>query len=119
MGSEMCIRDSGKDDTDTDTYGKIFLKTKFKGWSYEDEARILFDKNETYEKNDLDFFKLTSSVRLSGIVLGPLCDLENSAVESVLPKGTSAEVVSTRLGFKRYEVVKNKGRPPVIVTSSK
>ncbi len=102
-----------------DKYGKLFLETKYDGWAYENEARILFDASEVYPKGHLEFFKLTDTVKLKGIILGPLCELSEEDIEKSLPGSTSANVVSSRLAFNKYEVVHNVSKPLVVVTSSR
>ena len=98
-------------------YSNLFLSTKYCGWRYENEARVLFDKSETYKKGSLEFYRLSETVKITGLIVGPLASTKTTEIERNIPHGQSIKVTSSRLAFKSFRVVRNKLHPPLTVNS--
>ena len=91
------------------------LTTKYSQWSYEDEARIFLSSNEIYKDGGLSFYNFSNDVKLTGIVLGPLCDLNETKIKRVLPSDSNIKLTKSRLAFQTYDVVSNKNYVPRII----
>jgi len=98
-------------------FSNLLLSTKYSGWRYENEARVLFDKSETYKKGSLEFYKLSETVKITGLIVGPLASTKKMEIERNIPHGQSIQVTSSRLAFRSFRVVRNTLYPPITVNS--
>ncbi|MBK6903809.1 MAG: DUF2971 domain-containing protein [Saprospirales bacterium] len=84
------------------------LTTKYVEWKYEQEYRLFFDKRQIYKEGDFFFVDFNPELRLTGIIAGPLCKIQESEIKRYLPKGKSIRFAKSRLAFKTFQVVENK-----------
>lgn len=84
------------------------LTTKYEQWSYEEEARIFINPDEIRYKNDLPFYDFDSQIRVTGLVLGPLCNLSRRQISESLNVGDNLRLTKARLGIQHFNVVKDK-----------
>ncbi len=85
--------------------------TKYIEWGYEDEYRVQFTEDDYFTDGDHDFYNLGSEIKVTGIVLGALNKLTESEIKSIIPKGQSISVTTTRTAFNSFNIVKRKDRP--------
>jgi len=83
------------------------LTTKFIQWKYEDEARIFLSKNDVYKDGQLYFYDFNDDIKLTGIIAGPLCSLDENTIKSNLPEGKAIRFIRSRLAFRTFDIVKN------------
>jgi len=86
--------------------------TKYEQWSYEEEVRVQFTKEDFFCDEGMDFHKLGDEIKIVGVVLGPLNETSQEAIENSIPKGMEIEVTTTRIAFRSFHVVKQKAKPP-------
>ena len=84
--------------------------TKSFHWKYEEEIRVFAELHRCRSRNGFFFEPLSCKMRISGMVLGPLCDLSEALVQKALPKGRSVEIAWARLAFNSFSVVPNKAK---------
>jgi len=99
------------------------LTTKHAGWKYEEEYRVLVEKDDIYETNNIPYINidtrftsilqngksiLDTYMTITGIILGPLCKITYKDIENRLPNGIRIGVTKTRLAFQSFNVVKDK-----------
>ena len=82
--------------------------TKYNQWSYEEESRIQFTKNQLVRKGDFDFINLGGEVKITGLVLGPLNNITKSNIQKHVPPGQEISITTTRIAFKSFNVVHQK-----------
>lgn len=82
------------------------LKTKFLHWKYENEVRVFIGLDKRTIERGLYFFPFSDDLKLTEVILGPLCELPLDTVRTFV-RGTypDAIVIRARLGFKRFQVV--------------
>lgn len=83
------------------------LTTKFKQWEYEDEARIFLLKNDVYKDGQLYFYDFDDKIKLTGIITGSLCSLDENTIKSNLPKSKTLHFIRSRLAYRTFDIVKN------------
>ena len=93
---------------------KMFT-TKYEQWSYEEEARIQFSKEECFRKGNHDFIDLDQDIKLVGLILGPLNKTKREVIQKHIPSGLSVEVTTTRIAFQAFDVVHQQRVPPYIL----
>lgn len=86
--------------------------TKYSDWSYEEEYRVQFLREECFTKGEHDFVKLGNNLRVTGLVLGPLNSTSKEKLVSSLPEGKEIIVTTTRIAFQSFDVVHQKQKPP-------
>ena len=82
--------------------------TKYVQWDVEDEIRMVLHKSEFYQDKDLYFYDLGKEIHLTGVVLGPFCDITASEIEKCLPNGLQISVTKSRLAFGSFNIVNNR-----------
>ncbi len=82
--------------------------TKFKDWSYEEEIRVICEKTECVRENGFFFKKLGSEIELTGLILGPLCQIELPAIKESLPAHKTISVLRSRLAFRSFNIVQQR-----------
>jgi len=82
------------------------LLTKFEGWSYEDEVRLLVrqkDRNGKY-----CYYKFGKRFQLCSVILGVRCVVERSEIDKLLVSyPTTVRVFRTALDFERFAIVED------------
>lgn len=81
-------------------------KTKHENWSYEKEVRLLIKIPENAEDSLIMNFD-DEKLNLQKVILGPRYKSTESNLNDVLAQ-EGIEIVTTRLGFKKYEVTKQR-----------
>ncbi|MCP4098109.1 MAG: DUF2971 domain-containing protein [Planctomycetaceae bacterium] len=91
-----------------DQMADIFA-TKFIHWSYEEEVRLLITFETEPENGEICFYPYSDELRLRQIIIGPRSDISVEDIyEAVGDSGI--KVFQARLGFKRFEVVRQKNK---------
>ena len=81
------------------------LLTKFSGWSYENEMRVLTRlENRT---GSYYFYEFSDKLKPSQIILGPLCSVLPSELVKATPSYPGIEVIRTRLSSESFTVVED------------
>lgn len=86
------------------------LFTKYRGWRYEEEWRGWFklDHNERDESGNY-FYPFDDSLRLSEIIVGPLCDLAKPEVRDAIGDyRDDVKITKARLAFRTFTIVRNR-----------
>lgn len=83
------------------------MTTKFEHWKYEEEVRVFKRASDCTIDNGKWYSEFGDAMELVGIVHGPLCNLSEKKITSVLPKGKTLNITKARLAFKSFSVVKN------------
>ena len=102
---------------DEGTYAQIdsvllnACQTKYSQWSYEDEYRIQLKIDECVSDGKHEFIALGNNIRITGLVLGPLCKITQQEIEKHLPLGDTIEVTTSRIAFKSFKVVEQNLKP--------
>ncbi|MCU7852828.1 MAG: DUF2971 domain-containing protein [Candidatus Thiodiazotropha sp. (ex Monitilora ramsayi)] len=86
--------------------------TKYSDWSYEEEYRVQFTKEEFFTKGEHDFVRLNNGLNITGLVLGPLNSTSRDKIERSIPVGKKITVTTTRIAFQSFDVVYQKQKPP-------
>lgn len=86
------------------------LRSKFKGWKYEEEVRMYVDLDaDTQVDEGLHFFRFGDELQLREVILGPNCPLTlaeiRAQVELIRPRVT---LTKARLAFRTFNVVANR-----------
>lgn len=79
--------------------------TKSTHWRYEEEIRVPIQLADCMIEEERYFREFTSQMRLVGIVLGPLCTLNQRDVEAALPRGERITLRRARLAFRSFNIV--------------
>jgi hypothetical protein len=59
-------------------------RAKFKGWSYEEEVRLLLGLQEEQKDGEFYFAELDENIRLTTVIVGPRCAVQKSEIEVAL-----------------------------------
>jgi hypothetical protein len=84
------------------------LFTKFLDWQYEEEWRNWFELRERDASGHF-FYSFDDMVRLSEVIVGPLCDTPKAKIHAAL-RGYRyrVRITKARLAFKGFRVVTNR-----------
>lgn len=83
------------------------LFTKYYDWSYEEELRGWF-RLEKRDSTGNYFYSFDDKVRLSEVIVGPLCDIPRVTIDALLDDFKGAiRVTKSRLAFRSFRVVQN------------
>jgi hypothetical protein len=84
--------------------------TKYKGWEYENEVRVVVDLKEK-DSSGLYFTDFKGNMALKEVFLGPRSNLSVDQVAKYLCSYNSeVNVYKSRAAFTKYEVVKDKSK---------
>jgi hypothetical protein len=85
------------------------LFTKYRDWKYEEEWRGWIQIDERDPTTGFYFYSFDAIVKLSEVIVGPLCDISKTRIVEAL-KGYPGEVavIKARLAFKTFQVVRNR-----------
>lgn len=92
----------------TEESTKRLLFTKFSGWSYEEEWRVWARLEEPDPTSGLYFREFGDDLRLSDLIVGPLCTSSNSAILNSVKSYPKLRIIKARLAFKSFSVVQGK-----------
>ena len=97
-------------DTRDEKLGLKLLTTKFEGWKYEDEVRLIVSiENETTPEAGMHFFNFGPQLKLREVIVGARSTLTKEAVrQALLPEERSARLVKARLAFQTFTVIKQR-----------
>jgi DUF2971 family protein len=86
---------------------KMYL-TKFKAWSYEDEARIFIRLKEDQKQGNLYFAEFDENIRPSMVIVGARCSLAASRIEAAISGyALRIKVVQAMLSPNSFEVIED------------
>ena len=91
--------------SESDVYS--LLTSKFEHWRYEDEVRVFKGRSDCTIENEYWFSEFGESMQLTGVIHGPLCQLAEREISTVLPKGMKLNLTKARLAFQSFSVVQN------------
>ena len=85
------------------------LFTKYRDWKYEEEWRGWIRIDERDPATGFYFYSFDAIVKLSEVIVGPLCDISKIRIVEAL-NGYRGEVavIKARLAFKTFRVVRNR-----------
>ena len=81
--------------------------TKFIHWSYEEEVRLLITFGTEPENGEICFYPYSDELRLREVIIGPRSVINVEDIREVVCEDR-VDVFQSRLGFKRFEVVRQK-----------
>ena len=84
---------------------KKFFKTKYKDWEYEREVRLVAQLENRKCESGLYFKYFDEELKLTDILIGPLCTTKESNIEKYLPNGHGVNILKTRMAYKTFKVV--------------
>lgn len=84
--------------------------TKSNHWSYEKEVRVAVQLAECELSQKLYFCKLDETIKITGVVSGPLCDITANDISARLAKGRELMLKYSRMAFRSYEVINNRAK---------
>ena len=81
------------------------LRSKFVGWSYEEEIRAWVSLNK--KESGMYFFDFCGALKLTEVIVGPLCDVTKKEVETALANDKSEiKITKAKLADDKYSIVK-------------
>jgi hypothetical protein len=84
---------------------ELLYVTKFSHWKYESEVRAILPLSNAAQEGPMWFWPFSDELRLTDVILGPLCSESVGSVAAVVRKaGSDASVVKARLGYKYFHV---------------
>ncbi len=87
---------------------KQLLLTKYRGWKYEEEWRSWIRLDERDPLTGFYFYSFDGFVRLSEVIVGPLCDIRRTEIIEALRGYTKKiSIIKARLAFKTFRIVRN------------
>ena len=102
---------------DNDSFGFKLITTKYRHWRYEDEVRLIINLAHTQPEGPIQsegsryFIPYCNVLTLREIVIGPRSTLTSEDLTLVLaPEDKSVSVISGRLAFRSYRVVRNRSK---------
>jgi|SRR6185437_509604 len=102
------LKPSDREFQDAEGLMTKLLLTKFKAWSYENEARIFIALKEDQKQGNLYFADFDENIRPSMVIVGPRCSVAASKVEAAISKYTpSIMVVQAILSPNSFEVIED------------
>ena len=84
------------------------LSTKYVQWSYEEEVRVGFEKEDFFCDGDMDFYKLGGEIKIVGMVLGHLNETKQADIENNLPEGMEIDITLAKIALNTFDVVHHK-----------
>lgn len=83
--------------------------TKFDGWSYENEFRMIVNLHNLASQSGLFFLPFSKDLILREVILGPRCDLPIEAIRKLIePLESQVKVVKARIAYKKFAVVEDR-----------
>jgi hypothetical protein len=98
-------------DTRDEKLGLKLMTTKYDGWIYEDEVRLVVKLEEAEEETGLYFYDFGSELRLRQIILGARSNITRADVKAMLaPEERGIPIIHVRLAFQTFRVVRNRAK---------
>jgi len=92
----------------TEEMKERLLTTKFEGWKYEDERRVIVPLKEALFDGKHHFRQFDEDLRLAQVFAGARCaETETRIYQAIERLPGRIEVIKARLAFKSFRVVKN------------
>jgi hypothetical protein len=108
----MNIEDESGNLAITSEMMNAILSTKYRDWKYENEVRVICALEDIDPETGFYFADFDSSVRLRQVILGPRCTLTHEQVAGAVHRPDSqVRVISSRLAFNSFRVVRNRAIP--------
>lgn len=95
-----------RDADDVLSISNMLLSTKYKGWKYEDEVRLLFNSGQTEVHDTLEFKNVDNALKITGCILGPLCETDSCEIRNLHTLNIELEIIATKLADHSFEVVR-------------
>ena len=83
----------------------MLLNTKYEGWRYEDEARLLFNTRQTVAIGDHEFVCCDDLLKITGLILGPLCEIDEREIQNKNKSNIEIKTTFSRLADNSFEVI--------------
>ena len=91
--------------------GLKLMTTKYNGWKYEDEVRLMVKLEEAEKDTGLYFYDFGSELRLKRVIVGARSSLGRAEIEAALaPEEKGVPIIHARLAFKSFRVVRNRAK---------
>lgn len=91
--------------------GLKLITTKYDGWKYEDEIRLVVAIKEADPDTGMYFYEFGPELKLREVIIGPRSGLSKSDVAAVLSaEDSGAKIITARLAFQTFRVVRNKAK---------
>jgi hypothetical protein len=75
----------------------VMLDTKFDGWIYEEEVRVLATQDGSHTENGIEFYPFSADFALSEVILGEKCPLAIAQFRASVPSmDSSVRVIRAR-----------------------
>jgi len=91
------------------TVSRMLLTTKYIEWKYEDESRMFLNKQDVINEKIMSFIEFSNELKLKSIILGSLSTIKLKTVIENMPEGTSITVLKSRMAFKEFHIVRDRG----------
>jgi hypothetical protein len=89
-----------------ESFIRELLRTKYIHWAYEREVRVFLRLDPSTLERGLFFYPFSNDLRLSEVILGPLCELPIDRVRHFVTRAhPDVHVLQSRLAFKWFNVV--------------
>ena len=101
-----------EDETLTEETVMRFLSTKYNGWSYEEEVRVMTTLSERTPQDQNYYADFGDELRLSEVIVGALGDVSRKDLEEELNRASlgrsNIKLSKARLAFRSFAVVPDK-----------
>ena len=88
---------------------RLLQRTKFRGWSYEQEERMFVDLRGMKPQSGLFFIPFSTNLALREVILGPKCELPISEIRELARIfEPPVFVVGTRIAYTKFAVVEDR-----------
>ena len=88
----------------TEATADRWIRTKYEGWRYEDEVRVLPRLESRDPETGLYFAEFQKAIVLKEIIAGPLCS-ETQAIKAAIPTESTQSVMLVRLAHRSFDIV--------------
>ena len=91
--------------------GLKLLTSKFNGWKYEDEIRLIVSLDQADLETGMYFYDFGPELLLKEVIVGARSDLSKSQIETaVTAEDASVTILKARLAFQTFTVVKQRNK---------
>lgn len=105
----MALEDASGNPSLTSEMMNQILSTKYRDWKYENEVRVICALEVIDPETGLYFADFDPDTRLRQVILGPRCTMTHEQVaEAINHPDSDVQVISSRLAFNSFHVVRNK-----------
>lgn len=89
--------------------GLKLMTTKYEGWKYEDEVRLIVSLQEAERDTGMYFYNFGPELVLREVIVGARSSLSKEAIQSsLLAEDRQARILKARLAFRTFSVVKQR-----------